>query len=471
MNADTYEKPVNYIFEFVKSKSMVAVYVIVFITVYGYINVMNRRREILDKWDEYRYNIAIIPFAGYLKPLNGRGAAMSSWLYFLDFLFMVCKKAFGFVIEPIGASLKLLTKLASDMTVNADMIRKQIAVIRNMIADIVMSIYSKIESMLNAAQYAFSRIENVLKRSAAIFQVIVHYVEVMGAILTGMAKKSFSTLISVTEVLLWYLPYLALNIPGFIFPIMAVCFDAQTPILLKDGSQKYIRDVKLGDVLYDGGRVISKMRVRVRVGMYVYRGIRVSGSHYVLEKGDWVKVCDSEEAVASPFSSVDAEEYIYNLNTTTHRIFAISPNTQNPVIFMDYDETSVLEDVEKENRAVLEALGQYASGSKGPSYNRRYRIGYSSPPVAFGEHVYGYIQHLVEDSDVIYRIGTRYMTEWVKVRVYGNDIRWVCARDHPEAVCVPVGDADRPELLWTVVTADHTVDLGDGIVVRDLLEV
>jgi len=461
-----YEKPVNYIFEFVKSKSMVAVYFIVFIVIYGYIMTMNKRRDILDRWDEYRYNIAILPFSGYMKPLEGKSAAMSSWYYFLDFLFMICKKAFGYVTGPISAALKLLTKLAGEITFNADMIRKQIAIIRNMIADIVMSIYRKLENMINASTYAFSRIENILKRVAAIFQTIYHFMQLNAAIFVGMTKKGFSTLITFVIVLLYVIPYLAIGPAGLIFTHISLCFDEHTVLTLEDGSQKYIRDVKLGDVLMDGGRVVSKIRVCVDASetVYDYRGIRVSGSHYVLQKGEWCKVCDAEGAVPV---AVGGSGILYNLNTTTHRIFANASSASMPVIFMDYDETSDCADVESENAEVLRAIhGKYIERTV-DTHPRRYRIGYGGPYVETTD-TYGYIQHTVEDRDVIVKISTRYLTEWVKVKM--PDGSWICARDHPEASVISTSSPERPTLLWCVVTRTHEVDLGDGIVVRDFIE-
>ena len=463
-----YDKPVNYIFEFVKSKSMVAVYFIVFITIYGYISTMNRRREILDKWDEYRYNIAVLPFSGYLKPMAGKSAAMSSWYYFLDFLFMICKKAFGYVIGPISAALTLTTKLAKDMTIDANMIRKQIAIMRNMIADIVMAIYNKLENMINASTYAFSRIENILKRVSAIFQIIFHYMQIGSAIFVGMTKGVFSNLITFVVVLLYIVPYLALGPFGLIFTHIALCFDEYTVLSMEDGSHKYIRDVKLGDVLLDGGRVVSKIRADVSEAttLYDYQGIRVSGSHYVLEKGEWRKVCDAENAVA-----VESPKCVlYNINTTTHRIFANAPNASMPVIFMDYDESSDCDVVERENSDVLCVL----NGGESPkaftsihTHPRRYKIGYSAPFEPTADTV-GYIQHVVEDADVIYRIDTRYMTEWVKIKT--PDGQWICARDHPNAILVDVLAADRPTLLWSVVSKTHEVLLGANLVVRDFVE-
>ena len=466
-DAVEYDKPVNYIFEFVKSKSMVAVYFIVFIVIYGYIMTMNKRREILDRWDEYRYNIAVLPFSGYLKPFEDTSAAVSSWYYFLDFLGMICKKAFGYVVGPISAALTLLTKLAGEITLNADMIRKQIAIIRNMIADIVMSIYRKLESMINASTYAFSRIENILKRVAAIFQTIYHYMQISAAIFVGMTKGGFSTLITMVVVLMYVVPYLALGPVGLIFTYLALCFDEHTVLTLEDGSQKYIRDVKIGDVLMDGGRVVSKIRVCVDAldTIYDYRGIRVSGSHYVLQKGEWCKVCDAEGAVPV---EAGGSAVLYNLNTTTHRIFANAPNATMPIIFMDYDETSDGADVERENSEVLRILnGRDTEKPHESPPPRRYKIGYGTPYVETAD-TYGYIQHIVEDRDVIVKIGARYLTEWVKVKM--PDGSWICARDHPEAYIVGVSSPERPTLLWCVVTRTHEVDLGDGIVVRDFIE-
>ncbi len=81
------------------------------------------------------------------------------------------------------------------------------------------------------------------------------------------------------------------------------CFERGTPVMMEDGSTKPIEELERGDRLFNGGRVTAKMEFDGSEA-FDYNGTIVSGSHAVFERGKWVQVQDSADALPA-FKKVD----------------------------------------------------------------------------------------------------------------------------------------------------------------------
>ena len=103
------------------------------------------------------------------------------------------------------------------------------------------------------------------------------------------------------------------------------CFLPNTLISMKDGSKKKIIDIELKDNVAIGGFVFATGKFLVN-DIYDYKGIKVSGSHLVNEKGNWLKVQDSK--LAKLISTKDT--VVYTLGTKNRRILI------NDILFTDY---------------------------------------------------------------------------------------------------------------------------------------
>ena len=64
------------------------------------------------------------------------------------------------------------------------------------------------------------------------------------------------------------------------------CFLPNTLVSMSDGSKKKIIDIELKDNVAIGGFVFATGKFLVN-DIYDYKGIKVSGSHLVNEKGNW----------------------------------------------------------------------------------------------------------------------------------------------------------------------------------------
>lgn len=107
-----------------------------------------------------------------------------------------------------------------------------------------------------------------------------------------------------------------------------LCFDPATLVEMETGEEKEMRDIALGDILSDGGIVVSVRDAVTEGHFFDYKGVKVTGSHAVKEDGKWIRVKESPYA-----TSLDSGGKIRTLGTTTHRIFI------NGIEFADELET------------------------------------------------------------------------------------------------------------------------------------
>ena len=92
------------------------------------------------------------------------------------------------------------------------------------------------------------------------------------------------------------------------------CFIKGTMVEMADGTEKEITSINVGEET-KGGTVQAKMEYMPH-SIYDYKGVKVSGSHWVMEDGQFTEVENSKHAVLT-----DMIEPVYNFMTSKHRIF------------------------------------------------------------------------------------------------------------------------------------------------------
>ena len=107
------------------------------------------------------------------------------------------------------------------------------------------------------------------------------------------------------------------------------CFDPSTPIQMADGSEKKIKNIKLGDDT-KGGEVTGVFQFKASDEIHNYKDVTVAGSHYVKEDGRFIMVKDSPLSV-----KIDKIPVVYSLDTSGRRIFI------NNIEFADYNGDGV----------------------------------------------------------------------------------------------------------------------------------
>jgi len=108
----------------------------------------------------------------------------------------------------------------------------------------------------------------------------------------------------------------------------AVCFDPNTPIKMADGSLKAIKDIEIGDIVFEGGIVHTISKHRNKQPMCDYKGTIVTSTHAVYENGSWIRVGQSlltkkSDVVCDVVVSLSCENHVLVINDT---------------LFSDYEE-------------------------------------------------------------------------------------------------------------------------------------
>ena len=107
------------------------------------------------------------------------------------------------------------------------------------------------------------------------------------------------------------------------------CFDPNTLIQMKDGSEKAIKDIQLGEDT-KGGIVTGVFQFMASDEIHNYKGVVVAGSHYVKEDDRWIMVQDSIHSY-----KMDPIPVVYSLDTSERRIFV------KDIEFADYNGDSI----------------------------------------------------------------------------------------------------------------------------------
>lgn len=128
------------------------------------------------------------------------------------------------------------------------------------------------------------------------------------------------------------------------------CFDADTKIVMQDGSHKRIIDIEIGDVLLNNSEVLGTMKFSGKDVTFLNNdGILSTPQHHVLHEGLFKRV--SEIPNIQP--SDKQVKYVYDLDTTDHRIVCLNDKKEH-VVYTDYSEIEDKDDfIEKYELGIL----------------------------------------------------------------------------------------------------------------------
>jgi len=135
----------------------------------------------------------------------------------------------------------------------------------------------------------------------------------------------------------------------------AFCFDAETPIEMKDGSKRSISKLYIGAET-KGGKVNS---IRVSIAedgsRFNYKGVYVTGSHAVYEEGKWTRVKDSKHA-----KFVDGDGIVWSLATEDHKIYVDDILFSDELETDDYEQLTIDQSLDELN--LRENLAEASNG-------------------------------------------------------------------------------------------------------------
>lgn len=138
------------------------------------------------------------------------------------------------------------------------------------------------------------------------------------------------------------------------------CFGEDTQVKLQTGETVPLKEIKLGDILFDGGVVTACMEFAPAsyTDLYSVHGITVAGSHILYTEETAGKTAEFVRTSAFAVPTQYTGCRVYCLNTTTHKIPVVAKNS-TVHWFADWEEIdSDSATLEEWNKIVFETLNQ-----------------------------------------------------------------------------------------------------------------
>jgi hypothetical protein len=271
----------------------------------------------------------------------------------------------GYALNPFHFMIDSLVKIFTEFANSIQNIRESINRIRNNFREFAENILSRvlnvmipIQKMFIALMDAFQKIQGVM--TAGLYTMLGSYYtlqSLMGAILELFVRMLVILVLIIVG--LWVMPFtwpaasamsavfLAISIPlsiiiYFMKEVLHIkssaiprlrCFDEYTLITLENNNKIHIKNINVGDKLFNGSYVTAKIKVTsANLKIYKLGDIIVSESHLVQFNGKWIRVIDHPNAKEIMYN----KEFLYCLNTS-NKIMDI-----DGLIFSDWDE--IIED-------------------------------------------------------------------------------------------------------------------------------
>jgi hypothetical protein len=266
--------------------------VIVFLVMYAYGITIMSTSTIRKNWDTYKCNPAYMPFSRQIKGVDPQENMVSC-------MNNMSADAMQYVLEPVKASIEVINVLFETITTTmADL------------QDFASGLASGNSSMFSSLFDSFGDITSMFSGITNNLLDAVYRTSSIASVLQYMAQGVTLTSESLFN---------------------ALCFHPDTLVTLQDGSQKYMKDLVLGDIIENGSVVEGTLRLnnkdrRGKIKNTFYKiydectqnNIYVTGEHLVLDKktNRYIRVEHYDKAQKTDKGS----EILVCLITSDHRI-------------------------------------------------------------------------------------------------------------------------------------------------------
>ena len=344
-------KKIGYLDKYGGSVVVTGIVLFIFFLIFSYFYVMNKLKPIKADWVNQRCNPAVMPFAGIINAPPSESKIDYTAENFYQCTQTILATIIGYFMEPINLTVRMMTEFWSEMMKSVNMIRHVFAYIRNRIMAIVSDIFGRVYNIIIPVQIILMKLKDILAKNVGVltsglYTVITLYLSMksfLGAFLEIMVLSLI--VLAAATILLWILPFTwpAAGVMTALFVAVAVplaiigvalgnilnltasknipgnpgCFDKDTKLLLKCGKVQ-IRDIKVGDEMFDGSTVTAFFKLSTYgKKMYQIDKLKISGSHKIQYGGIWIEAKNHPTAV---LIEDYCEPFIYCLNTKSKRI-------------------------------------------------------------------------------------------------------------------------------------------------------
>lgn len=361
---------------------MIFIVLVIFIVV-SFIHVRKYRSKIKENWNMNKCKPSIIPFAGMINSPPGKSMfdyTTENMNYCMNNILTNISNDF---LLPIHYAMSVLNNISGDITKDINYARMKFASFSDNMESITKDVMNRTNGIIMPIQKNAAKMKSAAGKMQAVFisgiYTVVSLFYALMNFLKTMKKLAIATIV-ILVVMIVALTIASIFVPGLsavlgIFTALSVvlgsvaiyttsnitkiqyisehCFDENTVLFKKNGRTILMKNVKIGDVLSDGGVVTSKMKFTSQnVNMYEFNGIIVSGNHSIFYKNNWYKIHELPEA---KLITNYKKKSIYCLNTTTKYLVI------DDFYFSDYDELEeheIMKIREKLNLSKLEKFSK-----------------------------------------------------------------------------------------------------------------
>ena len=364
----------SYLDQYGNSVILIILITFILFLLIAYSFIMINITPIRNNWTAERCKPYVIPFAGLINAPEGTSMSDYTQDNFTHCMQNVTSSLAENAVSPLSFITNSLTMVANIIQSSINAIREMVNKVRSSIQSVTEAVMGRLLNFIVPLQQIVIKIKDMLMKTQGVFTGILYTLFgsyfTLKSLLGAIAELVIKILIglAVAIAILWLIPFTwgAAAAGTGVFAIIAAfmayllifmkevlhvqvgltipklkCFDKNTVIKLKDGSEKKIIDICLGDILANDGVVTAKFKVETKGSqMYLLNNVIVSDTHKVLYGDTFIKV--SQHPFARKLAFYD-EKYLYCLNTSKKEILI------NDIIFSDWDEINPKEIQSLEN--------------------------------------------------------------------------------------------------------------------------
>jgi len=396
---------------------------LVFFITFSYFLVMNNLKPIKENWTKERCNPSVMPFAGLINAPPGASKFDYTSENFNGCLNSILKSIINRVFAPIYYVMNVFTSFFKVTIDSLQHIRKIFDTMRTSLSSTSNEIYGRSMNVTVPVIQLFINIKDMLSKtqgvmSTALFSVFGGYLG-LKSVIAWSVDLTISIIMSIVAfiIFLWVVPFtwgVAASLTTVTIPLIALlgvvasktnrilksspsrglpkkprCFDENTVVTLHDDSSKFIKNLKVGEILIDGSKITGIMKSSTEDHTFYYlNGITVTGTHRVYHKDmGWILVKEHPDSI---FIKNYFKKTMYCVGTSSKLLLL------DDIIFGDWDEL--------DNNNIVEL---YA--------NTRHVL----PDYFMREHIHKYLDGgFIDGTEIELKNGTLVKIENVKI----NDI-------------------------------------------------
>jgi len=262
--------------------------VLIFLCLYAFAALSVGIKKIQEDWPNYRCNPSVMPFASMFGHDPGENFTYCIQTMQSDYM--------GYLMQPLNYNIGVLGGLGSGLMDSIQAVRAFINQLRNMITDLIKSVFGVFLNLLIEVQRIVIVIKDMVGKVVGIMATLMYTLD-------GSVKTMEST---------WAGP------PGqMVRALSGLCFHPEQLVPLADGTSVQMSKMPLNSVLKNGARVISVMDISNvdELGNIKERllaipdgegdDVLVTGVHLVYDeqKAQFVRCCNHPKAKESNVST------------------------------------------------------------------------------------------------------------------------------------------------------------------------